>query len=70
MDTELSRYYIKIRTIFQTDPKTIHEGLWDPVLHHLQQLLDGQNVFVKEEMSMIILDLLVRYPNLRVKIFN
>ena len=59
MDNELNRYYRKIRTILQIDPKTIHEELWDPVLHHIQQLQDGQSVFVKEEkMSMIILDLL------------
>ena len=59
MDNEVSRYYRKIRTILQIDPKTIHKGLWDRVLHHIQQLQDGQNVFVKEEkMSMIILDLL------------
>ena len=25
MDNELNRYYIKIRTILQIDPKTIHE---------------------------------------------
>ena len=41
------------------------------MLYHLQHLQDGQNVFVKEEkMSMIILDLLVHYPNLQVKIFS
>ena len=67
MDTELNRYYRKIRTILQIDPKTIYEELWDPVVHHLQQLQDGQNVFV---MSMIILDLLVHYLNLQLKIFN
>ena len=27
MDNELNRYYRKIRTIFQIDPKTIHEEL-------------------------------------------
>ena len=27
MDNELNRYYIKIRTILQIDPKTIHEEL-------------------------------------------
>src|SRR5271155_5843621 len=27
MDNELNRYYIKIRTILETDPKTIHEEL-------------------------------------------
>ena len=71
MDNELNRYYIKVRTILEVNPKTIHEELWDPVLHHIQQLQDGQNVFVKEEkMSMIILDLLVHYPNLQVKILN
>ena len=59
MDNEVSRYYRKIRTILQIDPKTIHKGLWDRVFHHIQQLQNGQNVFVKEEkMSMIILDLL------------
>ena len=58
MDNELNRYYIKIRTILQIDPKTIHEELWDPVLHHIQQLQDGQNAFDKEEkMSTIIVDL-------------
>ena len=71
MDNELNRYYIKVRTILEVNPKTIHEELWDPVLHHIQQLQDEQNVFVKEEkMSMIILDLLVHYPNLQVKILN
>ena len=71
MDNELNRYCIKIRTILQIDPKTIHEELWDLVLHHIQQLQDGQNVFVKkEEMSMMILDLLLHYPSLQVKIFN
>ena len=59
MDNELHRYYVKIRTILQIDPKTIYEELWDPVLHHIQQLQDGQNAFVKEEtMSMMIFDLL------------
>ena len=71
MDNELNRYYRNIPTMLQINPKTIHEELWDPVLHRLQQLQDGQNAFVKEEkMSMIILDLLVHYPNLQVKIFN
>ena len=71
MDNELNRYYRKIPTILQIDSKTIHEQLRDPVLHHMQQLQDGQNVFVKEEkMSMIILNLLVQYPNLQMKIFN
>ncbi len=74
MDNEFNRYYIKIRTILEIDPKTIHEELvtaCDPVLHHIQQLQDGQNVFVKEEkMSMMILDLVVQYPNLRMKILN
>ena len=27
MDNELNRYYIKIRTILEIDPKTIHEEL-------------------------------------------
>ena len=27
MDSELNRYYIKIRTILEIDPKTIHEEL-------------------------------------------
>ena len=67
MHNELNRYHIKIRTILEIDPKTIYEELWDPVLHHhIQQLQDGQNVFIK--MSMIIFDLLVHYPNLQVKI--
>ena len=71
MDNELNRYYRKIRTVLLIDPKIIHEELWDPVLYHLQQLQDGQKVFIKEEkMSMIILDLLVHYPNLQMKIFN
>ena len=74
MDNEFNRYYGKIRTILKIDPKTIHEELVtavDPVLHHIQWLQDGQNVFVKEKkMSMIILDLLVRYSNLQVKISN
>ena len=51
MDNELNRYYIKIRTILEIDPKTIHEELvtaWDPVLHHIQQLQDGQNVFSRK----------------------
>ena len=44
---------------------------WDPVFHHIQQLQDGQNAFMKEEkMSVIILDLLVHYPNLQMKILN
>ena len=59
--------YIKIRSILEIDPKTIHEELWESVLHYLQQLQDEQNVFV---MSMIILDLLAHYPNLQMKIFN
>ena len=41
MDNELNRYYRKIRTIWEIDPKTIHEELWDPMLHHIQQLQDG-----------------------------
>ena len=71
MNNEVNRYYRKIRTILQIDSKPIHEELWDPVLHHIQQLQDGQNAFMKEEkMSMIILHLLVQYPNLQVKILN
>ena len=71
MDNELNPYYRKVRTILQVDLKTIHEELWDSVLHHIQQLQDGQNLFVKEKkMSMIILDLLVHYLNLQVKILN
>ena len=71
MDNELNRYYIKISTILQIDQKTIHEELWDLLLHHIQHLEDEQNVFVKEEnMSMIILDLLVHYLNLQVQILN
>ena len=49
MDNQLNRYYINIRTTLQRDPKTIHQELWDPVLHHIQQLQDGQNVFLKKE---------------------
>ena len=49
MANELNRYFIKIRTILETDPKTIHEELWDSVLHHIQRLQDGQNVFMKGE---------------------
>ena len=45
MGNELNRYYIKIRTILQINPKTIHEEFWDPVLHHIQQLQDGQKRF-------------------------
>ena len=74
MENEFDRYYIKIRTILGIDPKTIHEELqqlWDPMLHHIQQLQDGQSVSVKEEkMSMMILDLVVQYPNLQMKILN
>ena len=71
MDNELNRYYRKTPTILEINPKTIYKELWDPVLHHIQRLQDGQNVFVKEEkISMIILHLLVHYPNLQVKIFN
>ena len=59
MNNQLNRYYIKIRTSLEIDPKTIHEELWDPVRHHIQQLQDRQKLFVKEEkMSMIIFDLL------------
>ena len=46
MDNQLNRYYIKILTILEIDPKIIHEELWDSVFHQLQH---GQNVFVKEE---------------------
>ena len=71
MDNEINQYYVKVRTILEVNTKTIHEELWDPVLHHIQQLQDGQNVFAKEEkMSIIILDLLLHYHNLQVKIFN
>ena len=56
MDNQLNRYYRKIPTILQINLKTIHQKLWDPVLHHLQH---GRNLFVKEEkMPMIIIDLL------------
>ena len=44
MDNELNRYYIKIRSILEIDPKTIHEELCDPVLHHQQQLQVGESV--------------------------
>ena len=57
--------------MLEIDPKTLHQELWGLVLYHVQQLQDGQNVFANEEkMSMIILNLLVHYPNLQVKIFN
>ena len=68
MNNQLNRYYRKIRTTLEIDPKTIHEELWNPVLHHIQQLQDGQNIFVK--ISTIILDLLAHSPNLQMKIFN
>ena len=59
MNNELNRYYIKIRTILEIDPKTIHRELWNPVLHHIQQLKDGNSLFVKEgKMSIIIVYLL------------
>ena len=65
------RYYRKTRTILELYPEIIYQGPWDPVLDHIQQLQDGQNVFVNEEkMSMMILDLLVHDSNLQVKIFN
>ena len=71
MDNQLNRCYRKIPTTLEIDPKAIHQELWNPLPHHLQQLQDGQNVFVKEEKaSMILLNLLVHYPNLQVKIFN
>ena len=38
IDNELNRYYRKIPTILEIDPKTVHEELWDPVLDHIQQL--------------------------------
>ena len=47
MDNQLNRHYINIRTILEIDPKTIHQELWDPVVHHLQQLQDGQNRLCK-----------------------
>ena len=60
-----------IETVLEIDPKIIHEELVDPVLHDIQQLQDGQKVFEKEEkMSMIILNLLVQYPSLQVKLLN
>ena len=71
MGNKLNRYYIKIETVMQRAARIIHQELWNPVLHPMQQLQDGQNVFMKKEkMSMIILDLLVHYPNLQAKIFN
>ena len=60
MVNQLNRCYRKIPTILQIDPKTIYEELWEPTLCHIQQLQDGQNIFIKEEqMSMMILDLLL-----------
>ncbi len=74
MENEFDRYYIKIRTILGIDPKTIHEELTTalgPMLHHIQQLQDGQSVSVKgEKMSMMNLDLVVQYPNLQIQILN
>ena len=71
MANELNRYYRKIQTILEIDLITIHEELWDLVLHHIQQLQDGQNIFVKEKkMSMMVFDLLVHYINLQMKILN
>ena len=68
MDNQFNRYYIKIPTTLEIDPKIIHEEFCDSVFHQLQY---GQNVFIKEEkISMIILDLLVQYSNLQVKILN
>ena len=71
MINELNRYYIKIRTILEIDAEITLEELVDPMLHDIQQLQDGQNVFEKEEkMSMIILNLLVQYSSLQVKLSN
>ena len=49
MDGQLNRFCRKIPTILQIDPNTIHQELWSSVLHHLQQLQDEKNVFIKEE---------------------
>ena len=60
MDNQLNRYDRKIRTILEIDAKSIHQELWDSVLHHIQQVQDGQDVFKKKEkMSIIILYLFV-----------
>ena len=71
MDNELNRYYRKIPTTLQIDSKTIHEELVTALGSSAPLLQDGQSVFVKKEkMSMIILNLLVQYPNLQVKRLN
>ena len=64
MDNELNRYYRKIRTILQIDPKTIHEELvtalgpsapsYTTVTRWAKRFREG-----RAKMSMIILDLLV-----------
>ena len=41
MNNQLNRYYIEIRTTLDVDLKTIHEELWNPMLHRIQQLQDG-----------------------------
>ena len=61
MDNQLNRYYRKIPTILQIDPKTIHQEFWDPVLHHIPQLQDRQNVFVEEEKVSIIVFHLLKF---------
>ena len=71
MNNELNRYYRKIPTILQIESNTFHEELVTVLGFSAPSLQDGQNVLVKEEkMSMIILNLLVHYPSLQVKILN
>ena len=65
MNNELNRYYIKIRTSLEIDPKIIHEELWDSVLHHRWAKRFRQR---REDVSDHLRSVCVHYPNLEVKI--
>jgi hypothetical protein len=74
MANEFDRYYIKIWTILGIYAKTIHEELttalgpgapsYRTVARWAQRFREGR------EESMMILDLVVRFPNSQMKILN
>ena len=75
MDNELNRYYIKIPTILQIDPKTVHEELvtvlgpsassYTTVTRWAKRFRQGRDN-VNDDLRSVR----VHYPNLHVKILN
>ena len=69
MDNKFNRYYGKIRIILQIDPKTIHEELWNSVLHHIQTWTTRLRQR-REDVNDHSRSTRLHYLTLQVKIFN